>query len=393
MMLEHWLLSINRLLTIAPGPKPAKAYWNWLRSNWERFRRTSRIQAKPLKLTLDSINRCQLKCPLCPTGLRVHDRGQAIFELEEFDRLMEEVGDYVFFMDFFNWGEPLLNKHLEDLLASASRRGISTTISTNLSLPLSDDRIRKLIQSGLSEMIVSVDGASQETYQKYRRGGNLEKVISNVRRIVEIRDELGSRTPWINWRFLVFRFNEHELDSARQTAQEIGVDRFTAAAPWLDEGGFYPKPEEDCEVIKNWVPSDPQYRPGAAGEPLLQRRQAKRKRCDWHYMSTAINADGQIGACCVTYETKDDFASLADGHSYMEAVNNEAFRSIRDRFAGRREEPTDMICEECDMDHMFDYSKSVNRKIAASVLKPLIEPLANMTTRVMRLKRTRPRTA
>ena len=80
-----------------------------------------------------------------------HDREQAIFKPAEFERLMEEVGDYVFFMDFFNWGEPLLNKHIEELIASASRRGISTTISTNLSLPLSDDRIRKLIQSGLRE--------------------------------------------------------------------------------------------------------------------------------------------------------------------------------------------------------------------------------------------------
>ena len=69
MNIESPLVSVERLLTIAPGPKPPKAYWNWLRSNWEMFRGTSRIQAKPLKLTFDSINRCQLQCPLCPTGI------------------------------------------------------------------------------------------------------------------------------------------------------------------------------------------------------------------------------------------------------------------------------------------------------------------------------------
>jgi len=82
---------------------------------------------------------------------------------------MDEVGDYVFFLDLFNWGEPLLDPNLEELVRIASARRIVTNVSSNLSLPLSDERIESLVKSGLCQLVVSLDGTSQETYQNYRR--------------------------------------------------------------------------------------------------------------------------------------------------------------------------------------------------------------------------------
>ena len=170
-----------------PPLKGLRAYANWMLANYEIWAGVSRIRARPLKLTVDPTNVCQLRCPLCPTGLQVQDRATGHSQNEMFQRLIEEVGDYVFFIDFFNWGEPLLNTHVEEFIQLAHKKRIISHISTNLSLPLSDERINRIVMSGLNEIIISLDGASSDTYATYRRRGDFELVYENMRRIIEAK--------------------------------------------------------------------------------------------------------------------------------------------------------------------------------------------------------------
>jgi len=368
----------HRFQTFSSGAKSPKAYWNWLRANAEMLRGSGQIKARPLKITFDPTNVCQLRCPLCPTGLQIQNRETTRARLEVFERLMEEVGDYVFFVDLYNWGEPLLNKKLTDFIEAANRKRVSTRISTNLSMRMSDNRLRELIKSGLNHMIVSLDGASRETAGTYRRKGDFDLVIANMKRIVRLKRELGSQTPYLVWRFLVFRFNEHELSEAARLAREIGVDRFTVAPAYLDEGD-YDIPPEDRELMKTWVPTDPRlthYDPMQATEAKpgkLRKRDTRRKaksRCDWHYTSTAINADGSVAPCCAMHKKKDDFGTISaskDGR-YMNVVNNSKFVSIRNYFAGRSQQPTGLVCDDCPAPDLMNYAKSLNRAIAMVTL-------------------------
>jgi MoaA/NifB/PqqE/SkfB family radical SAM enzyme len=102
-----------------PRRKGWRAYANWVRSYCEYLAGASRIKARPLKLIFDPTNVCQLACPLCPTGAGILDRARGHAELDMFRRVMEEVGAYVFFVDFYNWGEPLLSPRLEEFIAIA----------------------------------------------------------------------------------------------------------------------------------------------------------------------------------------------------------------------------------------------------------------------------------
>jgi MoaA/NifB/PqqE/SkfB family radical SAM enzyme len=363
----------HRFETFSPGLKHPKAYFNWLRANYEMQRRSGRIKARPLKITFDPTNVCQLRCPLCPTGLQIQNRETSRAKLDIFEKLMDEVGDYVFFVDLYNWGEPLLNTRLTDFIEVASRKRVSTRISTNLSMRLSDDKLRALISSGLNHMIVSLDGASRETAGSYRRKGDFDLVVENMRRIVRLKRELGSRTPYLIWRFLVFRFNEHELTYAAQLASEIGVDRFTIAPAILDEGD-YDIPEDDRELMKTWVPTDPRlthYDPTEAAdvEPGKLRKKGRpgrmSSRCDWHYTTTAINADGAVAPCCALFEKKDDFGKItaSEGGGYMNVVNNSKFVAIRNHFSGRSPQPTGLVCEQCPAPNIMNYAKALNRSI------------------------------
>jgi MoaA/NifB/PqqE/SkfB family radical SAM enzyme len=391
---ESWRRAHDRyrlLVPIAPPLKPAAAYLNWARANWEMWRQTSTIRAKPLKLTFDPTNVCQLRCPLCPTGLGIQDRDRSRARLHIFEHLMEEIGDELFFIDFYNWGEPLLNKHLEGMIEIATGKGIMTAMSSNLSLPLTDERARRLVGSGLGELICSLDGASQAPYAAYRRKGNFELAVENLRRLVRAKRELGSARPTIIWRFYVFRFNEHEIDRAREMAQEIGVDRFVLGTPYLGDNQFHLSEADDREA-RSWAATDPAYNRYHPSHPEYvdpDRPVEVRKRCDWHYVSTAVNPDGGVAPCCAVFEKAHDFGDLElpgdppGAASYMDVVNNPSFVAIRDRFAGRRAEPTGLVCEQCPTPDIMSYGRIMNRHIAFLTFVSLVNT-------VRRLGRRRP---
>jgi MoaA/NifB/PqqE/SkfB family radical SAM enzyme len=369
--------------SLTPGFKSFKAYLNWVRTNREMGKRVGEVRARPLKLTFEPTNVCQLHCPLCPTGLRIMERSGKHASSEMFGRLLREVGDYVFFIDFYNWGEPLLNPRLEELLELAHERNISTTISTNFSLKVSDDRLAKLIRSGLNHVIVSLDGASAESYTNYRRGGDFDLVMENVRRLIAIRDREHSLTPYVTWQYLIFKFNEGEMDRAQALAREIGVDRLWFAKASLDEGE-YPLSSDDRDAIRKWVPSDPShshYDPREAdSDPLIPLKQRapltrdRRNRCDWLYMTSAVNSDGSVAPCCAVFRNNDTFGQLGPGGqaSYMEILNNERYRAIRNAFAGREEWPKDTECSLCSRTPLMDYSRGVNRWIVITTFVKLI---------------------
>ena len=92
---------------------------------------------------------------------------------------------------------------------------------------------------------------------------------------------------------------------------------------------------EDKERIAGWTPSLPEYNrydPASTAHTVVPPR----PRCGWHYMSTAINWDGTVAPCCTVFEKRDDFGRLSGaGRDYMSIVNNDAFRAVRDNFAGR----------------------------------------------------------
>lgn len=373
---------------MAPSFKGPRAYLNWGRANYELARRASQVRARPLKLTFDPTNACQLKCPLCPTGLRIHDRTLGRAPVQQFQELMDSIGDYVFFLDLFNWGEPLLNPNLEELIRIASDKKIATSISSNLSLELSDERIHQLVTSGLGQLIVSLDGTDQETYEIYRREGDFELAFNNMRRIVEVKRKLGLSRPLVNWQFLVFRFNEHQVERAHEMAAEIGVDALTCRPPYLEADQF-PLSDEDRAAVENWAPKAPEFNryDPTSNHYTEEVSVGKRPRCGWHYMSTAINWDGSVAPCCTLHEKQHDFGNMnsaGGGATYMEVVNNDNFRAVRDRFAGRRKEETGLICEKCPTPAIMSYHHHLNKQIVLFTLVQAVEGVR----RIFRPKRT-----
>jgi len=206
-------------------------------------RRTLKVKSKPIIAKIEASNNCTLKCLGCRSGDAAVTYPAGNIAPEVFEKTLDELGDYLFEIIFYLWGEPTMNKNLPDLVESAHKRNISVSISTNLHF-LSEDYCRSLVQSGLDKMIAALDGFSRESYESVRRGGDFKLALENLERIVRIRKEMGSRKPVIEWQYVVTDLTINEIEQAEKFASGLGIDRFVLLQDWagrLTDWRFFEK--------------------------------------------------------------------------------------------------------------------------------------------------------
>ena len=293
----------------------------------------------PYWLTTDPCNICMLKCPFCPTGQGRITRRQQKLSFKMFKDIIDELGPYLIHIDMCNWGEPLLNDEIAQMVSYAKRYFVNIKVDTSLNV-LTEKQAEFLVLSGLDKMILSIDGATQDTYGKYRRGGNLEKVLSNVRLLLKKRKESGRTTPRLEWQFLVFRHNEHEIEKARKIAKEIGVDEFSCTSPNVGS--------------PDWLTTKEPYRSRyyiVVGERVRFKTGQRAELCNWLWDGIVLNSDGSISPCCSVEEAKDDFAAEFLPGRFSELWNNAKFTAARRHVLKKRLTPetgSAHICERCD---------------------------------------------
>src|SRR5262249_2772645 len=141
----------------------------------------TRVRSRPIKLVVEPTNTCNLACPACFTGDGQLGRPRRPMPLELYHRLLDEIGGSLLPVHPGTWGEPLPAKNLPDMIDAASRRGISTVMSTNFSIPFDAAKAERLVASGLTVLGVAIDGVEQGTYEQYRIDGNIDLVMKNLR--------------------------------------------------------------------------------------------------------------------------------------------------------------------------------------------------------------------
>ncbi len=263
------------------------------------------LLSRPYKLTIDVSNKCNLQCPFCPTGRREEGRPKGNISLESFASIVDELAPYAFSLDLFDWGEPFFNPQLSELIAYATRKGLITTISSNLSFKLTDGQIGAVIRSGLTYLTASVDGVDQGSYEIYRRGGKFDLVMENLRAFVRLKREIGSDTPRITWQYLTFAPNEDRVDEARRLAQSIGLNGFRPLAGTYDDPSWEPKGNYSFDYL-----------------------QVHQNRCVWLWNSAVFHWDGGWASCCMGFDKHDDFAEWTPG-AFRRLWNNEKFIAAR----------------------------------------------------------------
>ncbi|MCX6290758.1 MAG: SPASM domain-containing protein [Bacteroidetes bacterium] len=288
----------------------------------------------PVALSIEPTTSCNLRCPECPSGLRSFSRPTGMLDENFFREIIDQVSDHVLYLTFYFQGEPFLNPAFTNMLAYASSKKIFTATSTNAHY-LDDATARKVVESGLDKLIISIDGTSQETYEQYRIGGSIEKVLEGSKRVVEWKRKLKSKTPHLIFQFLVLKHNEHETGKVKRIADAIGVDDVV----------FKTAQVYDYENGNQLVPSNEKYsryRKNKDGTWKIKNKLLNHCWKMWH--SCVITWDGKIVPCCFDKDAAHVMGDLKE-KNLSEIWNHDSYRQFRSAILQNRSEID--ICKNC----------------------------------------------
>ncbi|NIN66814.1 MAG: radical SAM protein [Anaerolineae bacterium] len=310
---------------------PLKKILNWILVEASMYARPERPWGWPTHLQIEPDARCNLRCVICPvtTGM---DRHTGSMEFRIFRKLIDQIGDYVFLILLWDWGEPFLNPSIYDMISYARGRGIKVVCSTNGQLLAKHEHAEEVIRSGLDTLIVAVDGISQQTYELYRQGGDLESVLEGIRKVVARKRQLNSARPLINLRFLLMKHNEHEVPQLKDLAASLGVDVLTLKTlnPYGDHTELIPQNERYRRFTYT----------GEAQAPIRRRHNP----CKQLWNMPAIHWNGTVALCTCDYDEKCGFGEL-ETDSFRDIWYGDAYRRIRHQF--RSEWQSIPLCNAC----------------------------------------------
>ncbi|MFX1453161.1 MAG: radical SAM/SPASM domain-containing protein [Promethearchaeota archaeon] len=323
-----------------------KKRWNYIKMKWNsKVQKAILLNNYPTSISLGTGPICNLRCPLCPTGQKRSGRKIGFLTKEVVERVIEELGPYIFGLELYNWGEPMLNKNLFEYIRLLKEANLKVAVSTNLSI-FNDNICREIINSGLDTLIVSLDGCSQESVERYQIGSNYERVISNVKKIKDYINLIGVNHPILRWRFVVTRFNENEIKNALRICKEVGFDFFELVKIKCDMGN------ELLWDVKtrflNIEPYLPKYQWLSIYNYITGEIETyNHNYCSYLWSSTTINWNGSVSPCPTVWEEEFDFGNILET-PFKKIWNGKKYQLARKIIKSNKPiEVPNLICSIC----------------------------------------------
>ncbi len=288
----------------------------------------------PMSISIEPTTSCNLRCPECPSGLRSFTRPTGMLRPELFQSAIDQLAPSLSYLIFYFQGEPYLHPQFLDLVQYASRKKIYTATSTNAHY-LNDKNAEATVKSGLDRLIISIDGTTQETYQSYRIGGSLEKVIEGTKNIVKWKRELKSKTPHVMFQFLVVKPNEHQVNDVKKLAQELGVDEVVFKTAQI----------YDYQHGSDLIPTIDRYsRYKKSNDGTYQIKNELLNHCWKMWHSCVITWDGKVVPCCFDKDARYVLGDLSH-QSFEEIWKGEKYNEFRTSLLRSRSEIE--MCKNC----------------------------------------------
>ena len=297
------------------------------------------LNIMPWKIRLEASSFCQLRCPSCPnTTKAIHPVvGSGFLKLSDFQKIIDE-NPWLKEIELSNYGEIFLNPELLEIIKYAYKRDVALKADSGVNL----NNVRESVLEGLVKyrfrsMTCSIDGASDETYKVYRVKGNFETVITNIKKINLFKQKYQSEYPRLNWQFVIFGHNEHEIPLARKLASELDMN-FYLKLTYDDKFS----PVRDQEYIRKLV--------GAASREEYKQKygvEYLHETCHELWDNPQINWDGKVLGCC--RNSRGDFGGNAFKDGLLESINNDKIKYARDMLLGHKVARDDIPCTTCSV--------------------------------------------
>ncbi len=176
-------------------------------------------------LIIEPTNRCNLMCPICPTGSNINEKLKGDMTFQQFKNIINSTKHFLKFVNLWGYGEPFLAPDIMKMINYTGENDIKVNVHTNGNV-LNKKTMDQFKENHKVAISFSVDGLTRESYSYYRRGGNLKKVLDNLSYLVNLKRKHNLCNLEITWQFLINKGNEHEAENASEFARKIGVDYF-----------------------------------------------------------------------------------------------------------------------------------------------------------------------
>lgn len=278
------------------------------------------LWGKPYGLAIEPTNCCNLHCPECPSGMRQLTRTKGYLNLDDYNRIIEQIYPWLITLILYFQGEPLLHPDIFSMIKGAKNLNLYTLLSTNGHF-LTESTIKQLVNSGLQKLIISLDGTNAETYKIYRKGGNYNQVMDGIKNLVALKQFQGQQLPLIELQFLVFKHNEHQIADFLALKEQLQVDCIT-----LKSAQVY-----DFEKGEDLITSNEEYSRYKLVNGRWQIKNKLRNRC-WRVWSRAvITHDLFVLPCCFDKDATFKFNNLKQDnllHIWRNKARNNFLKTI-----------------------------------------------------------------
>lgn len=287
----------------------------------------------PVVMEIEPTTSCNLRCPQCPSGLREFSRNTGMLDLPLYRKIIDELHGELMYLILYFQGEPFLNKNFLEFVKYAASKNVYTATSSNGHY-FTDEMARATVESGLDRLIISMDGITQETYQKYRVGGNLEKVLAGTERLVYWKKKLGKSTPNIIWQFIAFKHNEHQIPELKRRAKELGVDELGIKTAQIYDYQHTDDLIPEDEALSRYKKTDQGY---VIKNELLNQ-------CWRMWRGSVITWDGLVVPCCFDKDATHRFGDVSTD-SFAKVWKSDLYNNFRSAILRSRKEID--ICTNC----------------------------------------------
>jgi radical SAM protein with 4Fe4S-binding SPASM domain len=280
--------------------------------------RSTRVLGRPMNVTIEPTNVCNLECPVCETGAGILGRPGGHMTLEQFRTIVDRVAPHTNTLLFYFMGEPFMNRHAYEMIRYAKRKGIPFVTTCTNGDPVDPEQ---LVDCGIDEVSFQIGGMTQQTHQAYRVNSRLERVMANLERTVRVRD---ARRPAmrIEAGFILMKHNEHEVEPFVAAMRRLGV-RPNVIDPCV----------RTVEQGRQMLPSDRAhwyYDPQAFEQGVLRPRMLPDNDCPWIYYSITVQVNGDVVPCCRDPKGLEVVGNLLS-QSLDEVWNGARYRAFRER--------------------------------------------------------------
>ncbi|NOT36854.1 MAG: radical SAM protein [Saprospiraceae bacterium] len=289
---------------------------------------------QPMSISIEPTTACNLHCPECPSGLRSFTRPTGNLRFEQFAKFVDPITTRLSSIVFYFQGEPYINNDLFKMIHHVSQRNVYTMSSTNGHF-LSVENCIKTIQSGLDRLVISIDGTTQDTYEQYRIGGNLELVIEGTKNLVAAKKEMNSTTPLIVFQFLVVKPNEHQIEDVKKLAKDLEVDHleFKTAQIYNYHNGSDLIPE--AEIFSR-------YKKQSNGTYSIKNKLLN--HCWRMWQGCVITWDGRVVPCCFDKDAQHNLGQISN-QTLRDVWRNKSYQDFRSKIILGRKNID--ICTNC----------------------------------------------